>query len=161
MSEMTNPHDALTAFQAALINDIIHIQRAERHASIVVHFDKPQGQPRYTYAEIENDVVNAVALLALAEPIQDAPCFQLGYAVRKDCRGQGKGHAIVAAAIDEFVTGSQRAAAGRALYIEAVVGRDNAASHAIARNALGEPAEEGTDDRSGEPATQYLRRFDL
>ena len=63
--------------------------------------------------------------------------------------------------IDEFVTGSQRAAAGRALYIEAVVGRDNAASHAIARNALGEPAEEGTDDRSGEPATQYLRRFDL
>ena len=160
MSSMTDPHDALVAFQEALNDGVIATQPAERHPGVLVHFDTPLGTPRYTFAEVEHDVVNAVALLALTEPLDGVACFQLGYAVRADCRGQGKGHAIVAAAIDEVTVGLGRNG-GRELAIEAVVGRENGASRAIALRALGDQITDCIDHQTGEPAVQYARVFKL
>ncbi|MEC5292480.1 hypothetical protein VSX64_17800 [Aurantimonas sp. C2-6-R+9] len=158
MSNMTNPSDALAGFQSAYIDDAISIQRAERYPGVFVHVDQPNGTTRYTYAEIQADVVNAVALLILTEPVEGVPCFQLGYAVREDCRQEGKAHAIVAAAIDEIVVGLSRNGITN-LYVEAVVGRDNVHSHRVAEQALGQKKTDCTDHDTGEPASQYLRRF--
>lgn len=159
MPGMTDPMDALRDFRRALAQREVAVQRAELTAGVYVHVDTPAGAPRYTYALVEGSEVTAVALLALTEPIEGVPTFQLGYAVIEACRGEGRGQRIATAAVEEVCHGLRRNGIS-SLYFEAVVGRDNIASIRIAEKVIGGPATECLDHFSGTPAVQYQRLID-
>lgn len=151
--------DALRDFQRALAAGEICVQRAERHADTIVHVDTPAGAPRYTYALVEGGEVTAVALLALTEPIDGVPTFQLGYAVLEARRGAGRAQRIVAAAIDEASQGLSRNGVPK-LFFEAVVDRENLASVHIAEKIIGGVPTECLDHMTGTPAVQFQRFVD-
>ena len=83
---MTDPMDALVDFRRAIAQREIPVQPADFHPDIFLHVDQPAGAPKYTYALVEGGEVTAVALLALTEPIEGVPTFQLGYAVMESRR---------------------------------------------------------------------------
>lgn len=95
---MIDPMDALIDFRRAVAQREIRLQPADFHPDVFVHVDQPAGAPRYTYALTEGGDVMAVALLALTEPIEGVPTFQLGYAVIESRRGCGRAQRIAMAA---------------------------------------------------------------
>lgn len=86
MPAITDPMDALVDFRRAIAQREIPVQPADFHPDIFLHVDQPAGAPKYTYALVEGGEVTAVALLALTEPIEGVPTFQLGYAVMESRR---------------------------------------------------------------------------
>lgn len=159
MPSMTDPMDALIDFRRTYARREIRVQPVDFHSDIFVHVDQPAGVPRYTYALVEGGEVTAVALLALTEPIEGAPAFQLGYAVIKWHRGCGRAQQIAMAAIDEICRGLRRNGIPT-LYFEAVVDRKNLASLHIAEKVIGGPRTECLYHNSGVPAIQFQRLFD-
>jgi len=98
-------------------------------------------------------------ILALTEPIEGMPTFQLGYAVMESRRGGGRAQPIAMAAIDAICRGLRRNEIPK-LYFEAVVDRENIASLHIAEKAIGGPRTECRDHDSGLPAIQFQRLVD-
>lgn len=154
MPALTDPMDALIDFSRAIAQREIRVQPADFHQEVFVHVDQPAGAPRYTYALIEDGEVTAVALLALTEPIEGVPTFQLGYAVMESRRGSGRAQRIAMAAIDEICRGLRRNGIPK-LYFEAVVDRENTVSLHIAQKVIGGPRTECLDHDSGVPAIQF------
>jgi len=99
---MTDPSEALTSFQQALRDGAIEVHAGAIDPELYVHLDHPDGTPRFTYGRHEGDTVTALVVLALCEPIDGVPCFQIGYAVPKEYRGQGRAKGIVDASIAEL-----------------------------------------------------------
>lgn len=97
---MTDPIDALIDFRRMIAQREIRVQPTDFHPDVFVHVDQSAGAPRYTYALVEGSEVTAVALLALTEPIEGVPTFQLSYAVMESRRGGGRAQRIVVAAIN-------------------------------------------------------------
>lgn len=159
MPGMTDPMDALIDFRRAHAQREICVQPAEFHPDVFVHVDQPAGVPRYTYALVEGGEVTAVALLALTEPIEGVPTFQLGYAVMESRRGCVRAQQIAMAAIDEICRGLRRNGIPK-LYFETVIDRENLASLNIAEKVIGGPRTECLDHGSGVPAIQFQRLFD-
>lgn len=159
MPDMTDPMDALIDFRRAVVQREIRVQPADFHPDIFVHVDQPAGAPRYTYALVEGGEVTAVALLALTEPIEGVPTFQLGYAVMETRRGCGRAQRIAVAAIDEICRGLLRNGIPK-LYFEAVVDRENIVSLHIAEKVIGGPPTEFLDHDSGVPVIQFQRLVD-
>ncbi|MCA3233549.1 MAG: GNAT family N-acetyltransferase [Cupriavidus sp.] len=154
---MTDPTNALTSFQEHL--DGLELQQCELDSNLYLHVDNPSGPNslRFTYVRIEAGVVTALAMLALGEPMEDGPCFELGYAVPEHLRGQGRAQSAVRSALAEIKHGFGRSGA-RPFYVHAVVARDNAASKRVAEATLAAKAEEITDAFSGTPAVRYLHK---
>jgi hypothetical protein len=96
-------------------------------------------------------------VLALCEPIEGVPCFQIGYAVPKEYRGQGRAKGIVDAAIAELKHGLGRNKI-HSFYVEAIVGTDNEASKHVAATTISATPVAVTDKYSGLPALQYVRK---
>lgn len=154
MQAMTDPMDALIDFRRAFAQREIRVQPADFHPDIFVHVDQPAGGPRYTYALVEGAEVTAVALLALTEPIEGVPTFQLGYAVMESQRGAGRAQRVAMAAINEICRGLRRNGVSK-LYFEAVVDRENKVSLHIAEKVIGGPRTKCLDHDSGVPAIQF------
>lgn len=159
MPGMTDPMDALIDFRRAVVQREVRLQPADFHPDVFVHVDQPAGTPRYTYALAEAGEITAVALLALTEPIEGVPTFQLGYAVMESRRGCGRAQRIAMAALDEISRGLRRNGIPK-LYFEAVVDRKNLASLHIAEKVIGGPPTEYLDQDSGVPAIQFQRLVD-
>jgi hypothetical protein len=159
MPGMTDPIDALNDFRRAVAQRELRVQPADFHPDVFVHVDQPAGAPRYTYALIEGGEVTAVALLALTEPIEGVPTFQLGYAVIESRRGCGRAQRIAMAAIDEICRGLRRNGIPK-LYFEAVVDREKLASLHIAAKVIGGTPTDCLDHDSGVPAVQFQRLVD-
>ena len=159
MPSMTDPMDALIDLRRAVAQKDIRLQPAGFHPDVFVHLDQPANRPRYTYALAEGGDVTAVALLALTEPIEGVPTFQIGYAVMESRRGCGRAQRITMAAIDEMCRGLHRNGIPK-LYFEAVVDRENLASLHIAEKVIGGPRTECLDHGSGVPAIQFQRLVD-
>jgi K+-transporting ATPase A subunit len=53
--------------------------------------DHPEGTPRFAYAKVEKNEVQAIALFVLTEPVSEIPCFQIAYAVIEQMRQKGMG----------------------------------------------------------------------
>lgn len=156
MPGMTDPMDALIYFRRAVAQREIRLQPADFHPDVFLYVDQPAGTPRYTYALVEAGDVTAVALLALTEPIEGVPTFQLGYAVMESHRCCGRAQRIAVAAIDEICRGLRRNGMTK-LYFEAVVDRENLTSLHIAEKVIGGPRTECLDHDSGVPAIQFQR----
>jgi hypothetical protein len=154
---MTDPMNALSALQAALDAGSVRLNSCDLHPEIRVLLDHPRGTPRFTYARITGHKVQAIALFALTESVQDVPCFQIGYAVIESMRSQGLGGKVLQQAIDELKHGLSRTPM-KEFYLEAIVSTVNEPSNRIAKRLISDSPKPGNDSLSQEPIFQYLRR---
>jgi hypothetical protein len=154
---MTDPFEALTSFQKAFNDRELQLQRGEIDRELFVHADRPQGETRLTYARVQRKTVTALAIAVLTEPIEGIPCFQLGVAVPEAYRGEGRAKGIVEAAIVEMKSGLARNKI-HAFYVEAIVGAHNEPSRRVAATTISDAPVQVTDEFSGLPAFQYLRK---
>lgn len=155
---MTDPTDSLKSFQEHFSLGVIDVQRGALDQDLFVHQDQPNGTLRLTYVRLKGQTVSALAVFVLTEPINGAPCFQIGYAVPEVYRSQGNAKATVSAAIAELKHGLGRNGA-KPFYIEAIVGTDNLASQKVAGETLTAATEAITDEVSGLPALRYLMKI--
>lgn len=118
--------------------------------------DQPDGNIRLSYVRLDGMKLTAFAVLAVTEPIDGTPCFQIGVAVPEQFRRQGRAKEIMTAALAEMASGFGRAGV-KEFYVEAIVSVDNEASNRAAASVLSDDPKSVTDQFSGEPALQYLR----
>ncbi len=157
---MTDPHNALVSFQSALQLGLLQPFRCRIHKELVFWCDIPNDFPRVTYALLDKDnVVKAMALLVRAEPCDDGPCFNVGYAVAESFRGQGLAYEILEKSLEEFIALSKGEAPR--IYIDTVVGVDNIASQKVSSRFINAVPDEITDEVSGLPALHYRRVVEL
>jgi hypothetical protein len=154
---MTDPSDALTSFQDALSDGQIRLQKGDLNPDLFVHTDRPQGVVRFTYVSLDRQNVAALAMFVIAEPIEGVPCFHVGYGVPERFRSQGRAKALVEAALSELKQGLLRNNVS-SFYVEAIVGVDNEPSKRVALATISSTPDAVTDDVSGLPALQYLRK---
>lgn len=159
MGQMTDPTNSLLALQDAINKRLFRLERGRIHADLAVYMDEPvQGTKRITYAKItESGVVKAIAVFVNTEPHNGLPCFQIGYAVATRFCRQGNGADIVKNSIDEMINGFRTIMP--CFFIEAIVGVSNQASLKIASKHISQTPLEITDEVSGEPAKQFMRRI--
>lgn len=159
MAAMTDPTDALVSFQEALRQGAIEMQRGALDRELFVHLDHPNGQARFTYVRVERQTVTALVNLTVVDPIEGIPCLQIGVAVPEKYRKQGRAKEAVEAAIAELQHGLARSKIAT-FYVEAIVGADNEASKHVAAATISPAPIEITDEFSGLPALQYLRKIE-
>jgi hypothetical protein len=155
---MTDPSDALTSFQQALIDGEIKLQPGQLDPELFVHLDHPNGEPRFTYVRLKGRTVTALVILVLVDPINGTPCFQIGVAVPEAYRNQGRAKDAVAAAIAELKCGLARSKIST-FHVEAVVGTHNEPSQRVAAATISTTPAEVTDQYSGLPALHYVRKI--
>jgi hypothetical protein len=159
MASMTDPSNALHSFQEALLNGGMQLQRGAVHSELYLNTEGANGQPRFTFVTLEKTIVTAFVNLVLCGRIEGTPCFQIGYAVPEAYRRQGRAKTVVSMALAELQHGFS--GLGPALYVEAIVGVDNAPSQRVAEQTLSATSEAITDAVSGLPALRYVRKMDL
>src|ERR1700688_154579 len=90
LASMTDPFDALTSFQQALLNGEISLRAGELDPDLFLHVDHPTGSvPRFTYVRLDRQSVTALAIMVPVEPMHGLPCFHAGVAVPEAHRGKG------------------------------------------------------------------------
>lgn len=147
----------LTGFDEANRQGLVETQRTKIDNRVLVHADKPEGTPRWTYARMKGASVTAVAVLAIVDPVQGVPCLHLGYAVREDQRMKGLAKHLANTAIEEFRT--QMASRGmNDFFVEAIVEKDNLASIGVARHVLNVEPTDAMDEFTNVPSFQFLKR---
>lgn len=156
MPKMTDPTEALTSFQRAFRARSISMERGRLDPNVYVHFDQPEGEPRFTYVRLDGDIVTALANFVLNGAVDGAACWAVGYAVPKGLRGQGRARDIVQAGIAELQNGFKNLPR---FFIEAVIDVENGASQRVAAIVLGGEPEAITDGHSGRPALRYTAEF--
>jgi RimJ/RimL family protein N-acetyltransferase len=155
---MTDPFEALTSFQKALLDgEIKNLQAGELDRDLFVYLDQPTGVTRLTYVRIDRQSVTAMAILVGTEPMKGLPCFQAGVAVPVALRGKGYAKSVLAAAIAELKHGLSRNKVG-SFYVEAIVSVDNEPSKRVAEATISATPVAVTDEYSGQPALQYVRK---
>jgi hypothetical protein len=128
---MVDPYDALTSFQRALDSGQLRLQRGSIDTDLFVHADSPNGKHRFIYIRLEGQTITAMATAVMTDPIKGVLCFQLGVAVPKAFRSQGRAKDAVNAAIIELKHGLARNKIST-FFVEAVVGTHNEASKRVA-----------------------------
>lgn len=156
MSQMVDPIIGLRALQDALDNNLVEMSPCELTSEIEVHFDRPNGEYRYSYAKIQNGIVQALVQFVVNEPLNGLPCFGIGYAVIEERRQKQLGTLVVSKSIDEMVNGLSKNGLSR-FYFEAIIGRNNFASQHLAAKLISNDPRECVDSYSGEDAFAYTR----
>lgn len=160
MTTMTDPSAALSVFQAQLDSGHLPLQQCILASDLFVLVDEPNGMLRFTYLRVQDGVTIAIIMLVLVDPIDETPCFQMGYAVQETYRGQGLAKKTIETAITELKNGLTRAQPElSAFYIEAIVSADNEASQHVAASTISADPVSIIDAPSGKPALQYLRKI--
>ena len=157
LSQMTDPTNALVSFQEALSAGKLRLERGRVDPNVYLHVDQAQGQPRFTYVQLEGQIVTAFVSFVINGTIEGHPNLAAGYAVPEPFRNQGRAKATLAAGIAEMQNGFR---GHPPFYIEAVVSEKNVASLKVAEAVLGGEAERIMDSHSGEPAARYARKFE-
>lgn len=157
---MIDPSNAMESFQQILLTGSVQLQRGDINPDIFVHADTPaQGKFRLTYVNLDDVQIIAFVNFAPCEPIEGIPCLQIGYAVPKPYRNQGRAKKAIEMAILEMQNGYKRAGIVK-FYIEAIVEIDNIASQRVAQQTISSNPKSIIDEISGLPAFQYLRIVD-
>jgi len=157
---LPDPALSLEAFQHAIMTGEIILDPGLVDPDLYVLRDHPaRGRPRFTFARIREDAtVTAFAVAVLAEPVNGLPCFQIGYAVPKRFRKQGRAKAIVGAALAELRHDLEDAVP--VYFVAAVVGVDNPISQAVATAMISAQPQVVLDQSSNSTAFQYVRKFE-
>lgn len=156
MAKMTDPTQAMESLQEALLAGEIHLLPGRLDPNLFVFADSIEDKPRFTYVRLEGSQVTAFANFIVTEPLDDSPCFALGYAVPEKFRKQGFATGLVQAAIAELKNGFT---GYPPFAVEAVIGETNLASQKVADRALTNQRKKITDQESGLPAFQYVQKF--
>lgn len=150
---------ALKSFQQAFSAGAIHLQPGALDPELFVHMDQPNGELRLTYVRLDRRKVTAMVQFIPCDHVEGEPCFNVGWAVPEELRGQGRAGEAFIAAVKEMRHGF--APRGMtAFWIEGVVGADNEASQRVAERVISAPVTTDTDSTAGVPIVQYLRRID-
>lgn len=153
---MTDPSVALDLFQESFAKGLIPIQMGTFDPKIFVCADKPNGKTRYGYLRLDRKTISALVLFANCDPINGIPCFNIGYAVKKEYRGKGIGKAAINSAIQELKNGLSSIGP---FYIEAIIGEDNDVSNHLAKSLISNRPTKVTDSVSGLPAFRYVQKI--
>lgn len=156
MPDMTDPSDALLAFQRQLVAGVLPLQSCTV-PELFVLVDQPAGKARFSYLAIDGQTVKAIVMLAHISQEDGLPCFQLGYAVAEQYRRKGVARRIVSQAVNQLQQGFARAGHPE-LFVEAVVDLDNEASKRICEGEFPDAPSQITDSVSGEAARRYLKK---
>lgn len=136
----------------------IKIDQCRGEKDLFSHVDFPTGNkndPRYTYVCLdEKKSVKAFVVMAVAEPLNGLPCFGIGYAVPEKHRGNGYAKEAVAVALRAF-RAKMKNNRIKEFYVEAIIGRDNDPSNAVAMAAISPHRTEVTDKISQTPCFRY------
>ena len=157
MTAPIDPTVTLASFQQAVQLGQIQLERGAIDPQLYVHMDQPVGNPGLTYALLEGETVTAFVQFLQRESIEGTPSFNIGLAVPKAFREQGRGKEIVSAAIAELRRGFAHAGVP-CFHIEAIVEADNQACQRVAEATISKLATPATDRYSGKPAFRYLRK---
>jgi ribosomal protein S18 acetylase RimI-like enzyme len=155
---MTDPFDGLVSFQQALLDGEINLQAGALDPNLFLHVDRPEGVLRLTYVRLDGQSVTAFANIVETEPMHDLPCFQVGVAVPEEYRGKGYAKSVLSAAIAELKHGLSRNKIP-SFYLEAIVSVDNEPSKRVAEATISASPVSVTDEFSGLPALQYVRKI--
>ncbi|MEI6558328.1 MAG: GNAT family protein [Rhodospirillaceae bacterium] len=101
--------------------------------------------------------MTALAMFVRVPNYDNIPCFQIGYAVPKEYRDQGRAKEIVTAAIAELKKGMGENGVS-SFYIEAIVEHNNTASLRVASSTVSPYSTKTIDCFSGNSALQYIRK---
>lgn len=124
---------AFNEFQKALNNKLISLDKCSVHSDLSVHFDKPQGQARYTYALMATGTrIKASCVAVPSDVYKGKLCFDVGVTTFKKFRNQGHATTVLTKAIDELKHGLNRNGI-KEFYVELKVDKDNEASHKLCR----------------------------
>jgi len=156
---MTDPSNALQSFQQALLRGGMQLRRGVLDPDLYLYVDNPNGETRFTYVKLEGRTVTALVSFALCDPIEGMSCFSIGYAVPEAYRNQGRAKEAISAAISEMQHGFGRHGHS-VFYVEAIVGADNKSSQRVAEQVISDTPVAVTDQISGLPAFQYVRRIE-
>jgi hypothetical protein len=158
MPKMVDPHNALVEFQQLFDAGLVSPTRCELHDELRVLLDDTLGVPRAIYAFIKKRKVRALVIIAQVQAIGNVRTYGIAYAVRTKSRGKGLATSVTEKSIEEFSAG---VFAGdkklKKFYLEAIVGKKNAASRKVARRVVSKKPKSTTDHLSGEPAFAYVR----
>ena len=156
---MVDTAATLLKFQSALQSGGIEPSKCQMFSELSILRDEADGKPRYTYALIVDEVAQAITIFVLVAPIEQTPCFHLGYAVDPSFRGRGIGGHILDISLKELEQGLRRHASA-AYCIEAVVGIENHASNRLAHRHISSNPTKIVCDYSGEDAFRYIKRYE-
>jgi GNAT acetyltransferase-like protein len=157
---MTDPSNALQSFQQGLPQLRKRLRPGVLDPNLYLYVENPGGggQGRLTYVRLEGKTVTAFVEFVPYDPIEGMPCFNIGYAVPHAYRNQGRAKEVVKAALAEMQHGFGRVFP--VFYVEAIIGADNKQSQRIAEQLISDTPVSMTDEISGLPALQYVRKFE-
>jgi GNAT superfamily N-acetyltransferase len=160
MPSMTDPMEALVSFQQALLDGEVRLRPGELDPNIFMHADSPAPNVmRLTYVRLDGRTVTAFVNAVSAGHIEGLPCFQLGVAVPEQYRNKGYAKSLLAAAIAEMKNGFSRTKIP-SFYVEGIVSVDNEPSKRASAATISPTPTPVTDEGSGLPALQYLRKIE-
>ncbi|WP_049355594.1 GNAT family N-acetyltransferase [Haemophilus parainfluenzae] len=155
---MSDPMIGLLSLQEELSKNRITLRNCTNN-KLCMFFDKPEGIPRFTYVIVNEGEILSFCNFVLVEPINDTPCFQIGYAVPEKFQNKGFGKEIAKLALIEFLTNMFRDSSFKNLYIESVISIDNLASQKITNYILSTKPEQIIDSISNEKMFCYQKLF--
>lgn len=154
MPEITDPMDGLKNLQIAIDDGFGEFTKCELSPELVLHYDKPAGELRITYAKIINNKIVSYAVYVITESLNGLPCFSIGYAVPKVHRKKGYAKDILVKSIAELKNGFGRNGTER-FYLEAIVGKDNLESQRLANKVISASPKACIDSISNKEALVY------
>lgn len=147
------------SFQQALDAGGISLQAGALDRHLFVYMDLPNAEARLTYVRLDRRKVTAKVQFVRCDAVEGEPCFNVGWAVPEELRGQGRADEAFIAAAQELRHGLARNGIS-AFWVEGIVGTDNTASQRAAERVISAPVSTSTDSQAGVPVVQYMRRID-
>lgn len=155
MPGMTDPTPAMKSFQFEFAAGNLEVVPCQLDPQLFMYVDRPTGKPRFTYVRIDGKKITAFVMATEVDPVRGVRCWQLGYAVPEELRGNGNATSAVKSVIAEL-----RYGLGKQLtrfFIEAMVDVENVASQRVANKTISANPEQIMDKLAKQPALQYFK----
>ncbi|MCD9096693.1 GNAT family N-acetyltransferase [Luteimonas fraxinea] len=158
MPSLTDPTPAMQSFQDVLRQGLpVERGRVDPNVGFYMDTDPRHAHSRFVYVYRDGLTVKAYACFVPYERQEGSPVFAVGYAVPDAYRGHGLAKAVFAAGIAELRNGFS---GHPPFFVEAIIDTSNVASQHVAAAVLQISPQSITDQVSGLPALQYLRKFE-
>lgn len=152
---MADPIIVLNSLQQA-IDDGMHIDLNELEASYKFFYDEPGHGRRFSFAKIINSEAQALAIFGLVTKIENIICFNVGYAVKDSCRGQGLAIEAVNHGLEQLKKQLKYEGLTK-FYLEAVIDKNNIHSINVAKKLFADKPIPVIDGESGTHSIQFKK----
>lgn len=155
MAEMTDPHESLIGFQKALDTHGIFPSKCALHTDLSELSDNAEGEPRLTFALIENGIAKGIVIYVAAPNLDGIRCLSIGYAVAEKFRNQGIAKEIIKKSLEQL-SFKFKGKIPR-FYVEAIIDKTNISSRKVASKVLSDAPIRITEKISNKQAYRYVR----